>query len=149
MRVNEYIYRNWANWNFAILKELCEDEGIEWSEELVAYLKTTPTNTNWSLLKDFGIEPYREDEGGSDTYTVTFMVQNELATVGYIDEETGELTPIVNPLKLEKDSVFKLPRCINGNDFWDTTQQGEDEYAVGSDYTVTSDVTFYFVEPHE
>ena len=77
MKVNEYIYRNWANWNFAILKQLCEDEGIEWSEELVGYLKKTPTNTNWSLLKDFGIEPYRSDEGGSDTVTITAMAGGE------------------------------------------------------------------------
>ena len=76
MKVNEYIYRNWANWNFAILKQLCEDEEIEWSEELIGYLKMTPTNTNWSLLKDFGIEPYESDEGESDLdYKLWFIAE--------------------------------------------------------------------------
>lgn len=103
MRVNEYIYRNWANWNFAILKELCEDEGIQWSEGLESYLKTTPTNTNWSMLVNFGIDPYGCDEGG-DTVTILGCIDGEPYEV-----KIGDVLPV---------ELFSCESCDEGEDVY-------------------------------
>ena len=111
MRVNEYIYRNWANWNFAILKELCEDEGIEWSEELVAYLKNSPGNTNWNLLVDFGIEPYGEDseEESEEVYELWYWFGNDYPISKSMDEKDTYVT-VSHPNKI-LDKKYDIYYC--------------------------------------
>ena len=150
MRVNEYIYRNWANWNFAILKELCEDEGIEWSEKLVAYLKTTPTNTNWSLLKDFGIEPYGTDEDESDMVTITFIEDEEWKIE---DPDSGEQIESPYVVAVNKGTSVVLPQIVYAGSgsyeslesYWTTEKGGA--YVQGlepyNDYVVNNNITLY------
>ena len=50
MDIKEYLERNLPNVNFNILPQLFEEEGIELTEEIVEYLKTTPWNTNWNIF---------------------------------------------------------------------------------------------------
>lgn len=102
------IYRNWANWNFAILKELCEDEGIEWSEELVAYLKKTPGNTNWSMLVNFGIDPYGCDEGSDIKGEVWFT------GVGIVcDNGVTNVTNMTATDKADVESLLSAPNAFD------------------------------------
>ena len=72
MDIKEYLERNLPNVNFNILPQLFEEEGIELTEEIVEYLKTTPWNTNWNVFGSLGrseklpkiirITGYGEDE---------------------------------------------------------------------------------------
>ena len=150
MKVNEYIYRNWANWNFAILKELCEDEGIEWSEKLIAYLKTTPTNTNWSLLKDFGIEPYSKDEGGSDMVTITFIEDEEWKIT---DPNSGDRIESPYVVTVNKGATIVIPTIIytgsssyEGIEWYWTNERGGapvEGVDIGEDYVVNDNMTLY------
>ena len=136
MKVNEYIYRNWANWNFAILKELCEDEGIEWSEELVGYLKKTPTNTNWSLLKDFGIEPYGVDEDEEEDegdYELHHLEGNDYSIYKSMNERTSIAT-VSHPNEIlgKKYDIYR----------WQDAETGESFYALSGDEFSTYQYSF-------
>ena len=148
MKVNEYIYRNWANWNFAILKELCEDEGIEWSEELVGYLKTTPTNTNWSLLKDFGIEPYSEEEEDSNMVTITFIENEEWKIIDFNTHERISspyiLTVPIGSTITVPDIEYSGTRPHSGTSTgWYNEEEEVTNINPGESYIVDSNITVY------
>ena len=91
-------------------------------------------------------DPYGCDEGGGDTYTVTFKAV-----------EYGEVKDVLSPISVEKGKSIKLPNDYVG---WYTHNEGEsfDHCSQtawtrvgnsGEDYTPTADVTLYAVEPCE
>lgn len=51
MKIKDYINKNLPNLNWNILPQIFEDENVELTEEIEAYLKETPGNTNWSILE--------------------------------------------------------------------------------------------------
>lgn len=51
MTIKEYINKNLPNLNWNILPQVFEEESIELTEEIKAYLKETPGNTNWNVFK--------------------------------------------------------------------------------------------------
>ena len=59
MTIKEYIIKNLPNFNWNILPQIFAENGVEMNEEIEAYLKETPGNTNWSILEQLG-------ENGSD-----------------------------------------------------------------------------------
>ncbi len=54
MTIKEYIIKNLPNFNWNILPQIFEENGVEMSEEIEAYLRNTPENTNWSILEQLG-----------------------------------------------------------------------------------------------
>ena len=54
MTIKEYIMKNLPNFNWNILPQIFEENGVEMNEEIEAYLKETPGNTNWSILEQLG-----------------------------------------------------------------------------------------------
>lgn len=50
----EYITRNLPNLNWNILPQIFEENEVELTEEIRAYLKETPKNTNWNVLNRIG-----------------------------------------------------------------------------------------------
>lgn len=51
MKSFDYIKKYKSNLNFNVLKRLFADDGIELTDEIIAYLKKTPWNTNLNMLK--------------------------------------------------------------------------------------------------
>ena len=51
MTVYEYITRNLPNLNWNILPQIFEENGVELTEDIEKYLRETPGNTNWNLLR--------------------------------------------------------------------------------------------------
>lgn len=51
MKSFDYIKKYKSNLNFNILKHLFADDGIELTDEIIAYLKKTPWNTNLNMLR--------------------------------------------------------------------------------------------------
>ena len=51
MKSFDYIKKYKSNLNFNVLKRLFADDGIELTDEVIAYLKKTPWNTNLNMLK--------------------------------------------------------------------------------------------------
>ncbi len=54
MTIKEYIIKNLPNFNWNILPQIFEENGVEMNEEIEAYLRNTPGNTNWSILEQLG-----------------------------------------------------------------------------------------------
>ena len=50
MTVNDYIKKNLSSLNFNVLASVYEENGSELTEEIKAYLKETPWNTNLNVL---------------------------------------------------------------------------------------------------
>ncbi len=52
MTIKEYIEKNLPySVNFNVLSTVCKENGSELTEEIKAYLKETPENTNWNIFK--------------------------------------------------------------------------------------------------
>ena len=51
MNLKEYINRSLPNLNWNILPQIFEENEVELTEEIRAYLKETPGNTNWNVLR--------------------------------------------------------------------------------------------------
>ncbi len=54
MTIKEYIIKNLPNFNWNILPQIFEENGVEMSEKIEVYLRETPGNTNWSILEQLG-----------------------------------------------------------------------------------------------
>ena len=53
MEIKEYINKNLpSSVNFNVLSTVYKENGSELTEEVKAYLKETPVNTNWNVLKE-------------------------------------------------------------------------------------------------
>ena len=63
MTINDYIKKNLFSINFNVLASVYEENGSELTEEIKAYLKETPWNTNWNVLSGMN----GNDSGDGDT----------------------------------------------------------------------------------
>ena len=54
MQIKDYITKNFPSLNWNILPQIFAENGIEMNEEIEAYLRNTPENTNWSILEQLG-----------------------------------------------------------------------------------------------
>ena len=52
MEIKDYITKNLPNLNWNILPQIFEENGIELTEEIEAYLRNTPENTNNAILNE-------------------------------------------------------------------------------------------------
>lgn len=50
MEIKDYITKNLPNLNWNILPQIFEENNVELTEEIEAYLRNTPWNTNWNVL---------------------------------------------------------------------------------------------------
>jgi hypothetical protein len=50
MTIKEYIMKNLPNFNWNILPQIFAENGVEMNEEIKAYLRNTPENTNWNVF---------------------------------------------------------------------------------------------------
>jgi len=73
MKSIAYIKKYKSNLNFNILKRLFVDDGIELTDEVITYLKTTPWNTNLNMLKSLV-----ESGGGASANALTNENEAEL-----------------------------------------------------------------------
>ena len=51
MEIKDYITKNLPNLNWNILPQIFEENDVELTEEIEAYLRNTPGNTNWNLFR--------------------------------------------------------------------------------------------------
>ena len=54
MQIKDYITKNLSSLNWNILPQIFAENGVEMNEEIEAYLRNTPENTNWSILEQLG-----------------------------------------------------------------------------------------------
>lgn len=54
MQIKDYITKNFPSLNWNILPQIFAENGVEMNEEIEAYLRNTPENTNWSILEQLG-----------------------------------------------------------------------------------------------
>lgn len=54
MQIKDYITKNLPSLNWNILPQIFAENGVEINEEIEAYLRNTPENTNWSILEQLG-----------------------------------------------------------------------------------------------
>ena len=52
MEIKDYITKNLTNLNWNILPQIFEENSVELTEEIEAYLRNTPENTNNAILKE-------------------------------------------------------------------------------------------------
>ena len=62
MQIKDYITKNFPSLNWNILPQIFAENGVEMNEEIEAYLRNTPENTNWNVVgslstKDIGSLP--------------------------------------------------------------------------------------------
>ena len=50
MEIKDYITKNLTNLNWNILPQIFEENDVELTEEIEAYLRNTPENTNWNVF---------------------------------------------------------------------------------------------------
>lgn len=51
MEIKDYITKNLTNLNWNILPQIFEENDVELTEEIEAYLRNTPENTNWNVFE--------------------------------------------------------------------------------------------------
>lgn len=95
---------------------------------------------------------HRKDTGGSDDVTILFYSSYDglaLGVASEIDYETGDpIDPIPNPITVPKGTAITLPSVfVNAGhgsstvNRWEIFKaEGEDLYAAGTEYTVTTNV---------
>ena len=54
MEIKDYITKNLTNLNWNILPQIFEENDVELTEEIEAYLRNTPENTNWNVFGSLG-----------------------------------------------------------------------------------------------
>ena len=54
MEIKDYITKNLTNLNWNILPQIFEENDVELTEEIEAYLRNTPENTNWNVFEGMG-----------------------------------------------------------------------------------------------
>ena len=139
MQLKEYIDKNLPNLNWNILPQIFEDEGIELTEEIKAYLKETPGNTNWNVFE--GI--VKTAEGGEDVVLKDIVfdadVTFDIAENTYIS--TSSL--IQNPVPLSHAVSSDDPLQITiGNTTWDGINDGNDSHTYWYGEAGVMDVRF-------
>lgn len=99
MAIYDYITKNLPRLNWNILPQLFEDEGVEFTEEVYNYLEETSGNTNWNLLKNWGIA------NREDAITVLWSIDlvSNATNIPAIDGEIKRLRTIF--VGLEEETV--------------------------------------------
>ena len=76
MTIKEYIIKNLPNFNWNILPQIFEENGVEMNEEIKAYLRNTPENTNWSIFEEI-LEATEDREDRPMVVTANFNNSGE------------------------------------------------------------------------
>ena len=73
MQIKDYITKNLPNLNWNILPQIFEENDVELTEEIEAYLRNTPWNTNWNLFNSISKNASKKIKifEGTMGYTVT------------------------------------------------------------------------------
>ncbi len=143
MDLKDYINKNLPNLNWNILPQIFEENNVELTDEIVEYLKTTPWNTNWSILNELG--------GNSSTTslildtTAKFTSMNSWAMLQYnynILEGLDSITAETITVTLDGTTV-ELPKIIGDeSSFISYGEDGEmapsfSNYPVYVSFTIT------------
>ena len=62
MEIKDYITKNLPNLNWNILPQIFEENNVELTEEIEAYLRNTPGNTNWNVFEGMS------SDGGEESW---------------------------------------------------------------------------------
>ena len=148
MDLKDYINKNLPNLNWNILPQIFEENNVELTEEIVEYLKTTPWNTNWSILNELG--------GNSSTTslildtTAEFTSMKRWALLSYYDynilEGVDSITAETITVTFDGTTV-ELPRTIQDESSY--ISYGEDEEMAPSFSNYPVYVSFSIVEGHQ
>ena len=95
-------------WNFAILKQLAEEEEIDFSEELVSYLKETPWNTNWNMINNL------IETSSKKIYQIKLINESGTPFDVYSNFVENDTTPVVSHC-LPPNSEFDEQIIKDGN----------------------------------
>jgi hypothetical protein len=76
MQIKDYITKNLPSLNWNILPQIFEENNVELTEEIEAYLRNTPENTNWNVLKQI-LEAAENREDRSMVVTANFDYSEE------------------------------------------------------------------------
>lgn len=142
MKAIDYIKNNQLNLNMAVLSRLLTEEGTEFNLDLVYYLKNTPENTNFNLLKNnFGVVTENQEIA---KYTITFV------------SDYGSSNTIPEPIQIVAgdsitvDELWELGNQIQTTNIdleftgWSLEENGFNIFSDDSEtFTPTSDVTLY------
>ena len=126
MTIKEYIMKNLPNFNWNILPQIFEENGVEMNEEIEAYLRNTPENTNWSILEQLG-ENESEIELPAKLVCIDGYYQNNLPS-GSSWDTTAEAWEWINQNSINIDGRTYIEGTklhlvdSNGNYFDDFTE---------------------------
>lgn len=108
MTINDYIKKNLSSLNFNILSHIYEENGSELTEEIKAYLKETPKNTNWNVLSGMS------GSGSSDTLPKKLIVTRGNGNSYNFTESSDfqsfeELQAFIDKYKFKERSNYYMP----------------------------------------
>jgi UDP-N-acetylglucosamine 2-epimerase len=90
MQIKDYITKNLPSLNWNILPQIFEENGVEMNEEIEAYLKETPGNTNWNVFEEI-LEAAEDREDRPMVVTVNFNNSGEDSSDIYVTNNGTDL----------------------------------------------------------
>ena len=110
MEIKDYITKNLPNLNWNILPQIFEKNDVELTEEIEAYLRNTPENTNWNVF---------EGMSGSGEEEVIFNGTSQVFSMGVptaANEYDGREINVGDQFKvLINESVYDITMETQGN----------------------------------
>lgn len=134
LTIRSYITKNLPSLNWNILPQIFEENNVELTEEIEAYLRNTPGNTNWSVFEgmssggDGDVLPKKLIVTGSDrSYSFTaesdfqsfeelqsFMDEHKIEPSSYYQIPAGKITLITITNGIETICSYETPYSYNG-----------------------------------
>ena len=110
MTIKDYITKNLTNLNWNILPQIFEENNVELTEEIEAYLRNTPENTNWNVFDGM------VERGSSDTLPKKLIVTRGNGNSYNFTESSDfqsfeELQAFIDKYKFREDehSYYHMP----------------------------------------
>ena len=123
MQIKDYINKNLpSSVNFNVLSTVYKENGSELTEEVKAYLKETPGNTNWNVFKDLGGGGSSNIvfEGEIDTLILYSSMQDYLTGFNFSNLDSITLPSDTTNIKITINSdVYELPLSSVPTKFFD------------------------------
>lgn len=110
MEIKDYITKNLINLNWNILPQIFEENDAELTEEIEAYLRNTPENTNWNVF---------EGMIGSGEEEIIFNGVSQVYSMGVptaMNEYDGREINVGDQFKvIINESIYDFTMEIQGN----------------------------------
>ena len=116
MEIKDYINKNLTNLNWNILPQIFEENNVELTEEIEAYLRNTPENTNWNVFD--GMSGSSSDDGDTTEIPKVYVTHQG------VDSENSDIKNDDDVIAFISNNYELSPRELSVTGYEATVKSG-------------------------